>query len=479
MKTNFFEGNRTTGKAAFKSRFEKGENKMKALSSAMLAILLVSGFGFQPRVFAEAVPANLEARLASLEKEVAILRRLNEVNREVQYKKDTETPMVVAGKDGFALKSRDGDFTLKFKGQVQADGRYYGNDNTSSGNNQYLIRRLRPSIEGTVFRHFDFRLLTDFSGSAAAVQDAWIDFKYWKAASLRAGKFKSPVGLERLQGDPNKVFIEDSLTSNLIPNRDIGFDLHGELLDGRLNYDLGVGNGVTDGGSADTDVHDDKDFFARIFSFPFKKSSSDWITGIGIGVGASIGRAHGTTSSSQLPSFRSGGQQTFFSYGSGVFADGEHNRIVPQASYYKGPLGVIAEWAISSQRARLGSREAVLKNHAWQIAGSYVLTGEDASYNGVIPRRNFDIKDRTWGAWEVAARLHSFKVDKDAVEVGLANPLTAAKGATAWTLGLNWYLNKYLKFMTDFEQTFFSGGKASGGNRRNENAFLSRIQMAF
>ena len=421
----------------------------------------------------------LEERVAQLEQQVRLLTRVGEVSKEVQIKKDTETPVVQAGKDGFSLRSADQDFQIKFKGQVQADGRYFAGDDTATGVNQYLIRRLRPSIEGTVYKYFDFKLLTDFAGSTAAVQDAFIDFKYWKAASIRAGKFKSPMSLEALQSDANKMFVENSLVSNLVPNRDIGFDLHGDLFENRVSYDLAVMDGVADGASLDTDSHDDKDFVVRIFTHPFKNSANDWISGLGFGVAASTGRAHGSSSSSTLPSFRSPGQQTFFAYNSGVFADGEHNRINPQAYWFKGPIGLMSEWVVASQRVKADSASAAtLTNYAWNIVGSYVATGEDSSYSGVIPRKNLDIKNGTWGALEFVSRLHQLKGDSDNYLV-FANPTSAAKGATAWVIGFNWYLNKYVRIMTNFEQTLFNGGSASLGDRKNENAFLSRMQLGF
>jgi len=73
--------------------------------------------------------------------------------------------------------------------------------------------------------------------------DAYIDFKYWKEAVLRGGKFKPPMGLERLQPDAWNLFPELSMASNLLPNRDLGVGIHGELFDGIVQYGIGVFNG--------------------------------------------------------------------------------------------------------------------------------------------------------------------------------------------------------------------------------------------
>ncbi len=450
---------------------------MKTLQLLLGIGLMSTLFGLSPG-FAAPSPKTLEQRIAELEQEVQLLKRQREAGGEVQLKKDAEAPAVLAGKGGFALKAKDQAFQLKIRGQIQADARNYIADNTSAGFNTFLIRRARPILEGTVYKYFDFRLMPDFGGGTTALQDAYIDFKYWPKASVRFGKFKAPVSLERLQADANKSFIEDSLVSNLVPNRDVGVDLHGELFEGAVNYDAGVFNGVPDGVSADTDNHDDKDFVGRIFALPFKNTTHGALNKLGIGVGGSVGRAHGSTGSSQLPGFKSGGQENFFSYASGVFADGGRFRIAPQGYYYNGPFGLLGEWAFSSQRVRKGISDGTIKNSAWEVTSSYVLTGENASYEGVIPRDNFDPGAEKWGAFETVARINSLGVEKGAFPV-FANASSSADQAFAWGVGLNWYLNKSLKFMSDFEETFYNSGDVSGADRKNENALLSRLQMMF
>ena len=59
---------------------------------------------------------------------------------------------------------------------------------------------------------------------------------------------------------------------------------------------------------------------------------------------------------------------------------------------------------------------------------------------------------------------------------------TSASRATAYTLGVNWYLNKFVKFVADYEETWFKGGAGSGSvvtNRPIERVFDTRWQVAF
>ena len=118
--------------------------------------------------------------------------------------------------------------------------------------------------------------------------------------------------------------------------------------------------------------------------------------------------ARGSTTSPNLPDYRTSGQQRFFSYrtstddpASNTFADGERLRLSPQGYYYYGPWGLLAEYVSVSQDVdrAVGAtiRDEDLHHDAWQIAGSYVLTGEESTYKGVKPVRPFSIRERTLG----------------------------------------------------------------------------------
>ena len=118
-----------------------------------------------------------------------------------------------------------------------------------------------------------------------------------------------------------------------------------------------------------------------------------------------------------------------------------------------------------------------VQNEAWQVAGSYVLTGENASYRSVS-RPSPSISRKAPGVHLNSRLMYGeFTVDKDAFPF-FANPTRAARIAKSWGLGLNWYLNRNVKFQLNYEQTDFTGGSASG-ERPKERALLSRFQVAF
>jgi phosphate-selective porin OprO/OprP len=156
---------------------------------------------------------------------------------------------------------------------------------------------------------------------------------------------------------------------------------------------------------------------------------------------------------------------------------------MPQLYYYAGPFGLLAEYVDSAQKvaATINSVTTVhdIDNHAWQMAGSWVLTGEKKSYRSVIPRKGLEIDgDHGAGAWELVGRYTVLNVDATAFTAGFADPTKSARAARAWALGVNWYLNYFTKLQFEYEQTRFEQGAATG-NRPTERAFQERLQIAF
>jgi len=161
---------------------------------------------------------------------------------------------------------------------------------------------------------------------------------------------QAPFGLERLQSATDLVFVERGLPANLVPNRDMGIQLSGDLAKNRLNYAIGVFNGTPDGGRVDAACHDAKDIVARLFAAPLQPFPAGHpLRGLGVGLAASRGKQHGA-----LPAFKTAGQSTFFSYAANASASGFRTRLSPQLHYYYGAVGLIAEFVRSEQKRGMG-----------------------------------------------------------------------------------------------------------------------------
>jgi phosphate-selective porin OprO/OprP len=430
-------------------------------------------------------------RVDALEGDLRVVQRRLEIQGEEAAAALPNTPVVTAGEKGFSLASRDAGFQLKLRGLLQADVRDYLDDESLPASvDGTLLRRVRPTLEGTVGGIYDFRITPDFAGSRAVLQDLYIDARLHPAAKVRIGKFKAPFGLERLQSGNDLRFIERGLPTNLVPNRDVGVQLHGDVLGGALNYAVGVFNGVLDGGSSeasnDIENNTDKDIAARVFALPFQNSDNFYLRGLGVGLSATYVDQRADAAAPQLPSYRSPGQLAVFNYRSGAYADGRRERWSPQLYYYVGPFGALAEHVRVDQEISRGTgaarRHDTLDHDAWQLALNWVVTGEDASFKEIKPRTPFAPGKPGWGAWEVVGRVGEFDIDDAAFTGGaasFADPAVAISRQRAWSFGVNWYLNRNLKWSIDYEQTDFEGGAAAGRDREDERIVFSRLQLAY
>jgi len=395
--------------------------------------------------------------LADLDQRLRILERRLELQEDERVAAARLAPRIAIDQKGASFKSGDGDYELKLRGLLQGDARVFiGGGNA---NDSFLLRTARPTLEGSLGRRVD----------------AYADLRFAPGHTLRVGKFTSPVGLERLQSSAALVDVERALASELAPNRDLGVQLQGEAAGGRFSYAVGVFNGTVDGRDAVAGNPDgDFEYAGRVFLEPFKGSDSAW-AGLGIGLGASAGRKHGS-GNNFLPRYRSPGQATFFSYRSPVLAAGDTLRWSPQGWFYRNGFGLQAEYIVSRQAVARDARHRQLQHRAWQATASYVLTGEDAGYRGVTPSRPFGV-DGGLGAFELTARYGGLDADAAAFPF-YADPDTSATRIRSWTVGANWYLTPNLKLATNYLRSRF-GAFAGSARLADEKAVFSRLQVSF
>lgn len=494
----------------------------KLFKSLPIVTVIISSFLTQP-LWADTSSntASLEQRLDNLEQQVAELKQelqqqkqeaarnalqanVPQASNSTTNQTQPEAIVTASSKDGFSIKSPDEKYSLRIGGYTQIEAREFADNNKeeSDEDSSILARRVRLRIEGTIAGNFDYFLQPDFgyndnfstitsttpSTYSPSVMDAWIDYKYFPEATIKVGKMKTPFDLENLQETRYTDFTELGLTGNLSPQRDVGAQLGGNLWDNRITYAGGIFDGAADrengyGGystAAGGDTNS-RSGTGRIFINPFKDTSFDVLSGLGIGYAASYGKEKG----SDLASYISPGQAPVFSYNGNVSAAGPQLRTEPQANFYYKSLGIFGEKVTDQESLEYTSGGHIIRNRpdneAWQVAGTYVLTGEDASYNGVTPKYDLDPSLGHWGAFELAGRYGELKLDNSIFSENFANLNTSISDEQAWATGINWYLNGNVKVVFDFEQTKFRRGAGNGSqteNRKTENLFTTMFQLS-
>lgn len=381
----------------------------------------------------------------------------------------------VMDEHGLLLTTTDGSTQMRVHGYLQGDGRLFVTDLANDEHDVFLFRRVRPLVEGTVARTLAYRFMPDFGQGMTAIQEVYAESTGMRAAQVRAGKFKTPIGLEVMRSDRALTFPERSLVSDLLPLRELGVQVEGIFLREEATYDVGFFNGTQDGQNTTFAWEGSNEAAGRAFLKPFALAKSGRLEQLGMGLAGSLGHDHNA-----LPGLKTVGQQTFFKYRSSAYAQGTHERWSPQASYFHGPLGMMAEYAASDAPAREGTDRRDLRNCAWQIAGSYFLTGDPNTYGIFQPAHGFNPAHplREHGAWEIALRHSEARMDARAFPT-YADPAKSAKDALETGAGLSWYVNRVAKLMAFYEYTGFRAGAANVKALTPERMAALRLQLAF
>jgi phosphate-selective porin len=141
-----------------------------------------------------------------------------------------------------------------------------------------------------------------------------------------------------------------------------------------------------------------------------------------------------------------------------------------EAIYMNGPFTLTAETAGTHLKAQTET------NDFWggYVSAGYFLTGEQRGYDknsgalvGTLqPNREFSWKNKTWGAWEVAARLSYLDLNSGTVAGGRMG---------IGMVGLNWYWNRYVRWQFNTGYASVHGGPTPG----DLYIFQARLQTVF
>lgn len=296
-----------------------------------------------------------------------------------QYEEDTDNGVVsLAGREGFSIQSKKGDFVFKPYLLVQTAGKfnYYDDEGLDKAYNQDNVANSGFSIPyavlgftGKAFGKVSFNLSINAAGSGGALlQQAWFDYAASEKFAVRLGKFKTPYTHAYLTtlGETLLPVLPTSLTSAVImpyslnavtPNFGTGFDLgieiHGML--NKVGYELGIFNGT--GASVNT---------------AGKTFSDDW----------------------HIPSLLYAGRLTYMPKGVMPQTQGNPNRLHEDKILFgvSSSLNVESE-SESTNDFRAGLEFAMLKNKLYLAAELYYMNV------GFTDRMKLDKSYNYWGGY--------------------------------------------------------------------------------
>ncbi|HXZ31338.1 MAG TPA: porin [Terriglobales bacterium] len=414
-------------------------------------------------------------------------------------KKDTAPPLT-AGWNGehFFIRSADGQFSISPYGYVDTDYRAYKGDGAPA--DTFLVRRARFGFQGNYGSHFDFALLTDANSTTGAiVRDVYLNVRIKPEFQFQAGQFKEPFAQETGIGATNLDFVERGLQSLLYPcavtaYRCPGITLHGDIDGGVFQYWAGAFNGR---GGVTANVVNEPEFVGRLRFYPWRKTSNSWLKDLAFGGSVSHSRARGLSGDVSFSGTLPDATYTFFPQ---LAINGPIERYEGEFTYIKGPYALRGEYVQQQeQRYDVGAETPGglgflnlpgIGAKAWNIATTYLLTGEKRPENGT-PRVKHPLfgpdtpggKGRGLGAWEIAIRYSGIQANAPAANfLNFYTPGFVPQydfHTDQISFGFNWYLNYWIKYQFNVNIDQLHQPSTIGQLPQNFYVLMQELQFRF
>ncbi len=367
-------------------------------------------------------------------------------------------------KGGVTVKTRDGAFSTKIGGRVQADAATYGGDPEIGDGTE--IRRARLYVQGTMYHDWGFKLQYDFASTGSngkGIADAFITYDGFDDLQIKVGNFKDPFSLEQQTSSKFVMFTERSLMGAFAPGRHIGSMVstkqkHWSLAGGVFGDSLTATNGTN---------HDEDEgwgYGARATFAPINEKAK--VVHLGLGLNYRDTGGAGTASfKSQAETHVSG----INIVNTGTIANAtDFTKVGLELATVMGPFSAQAEYVTTSVSRNNASD---VDFDGWYAQAGYFFTGESRNYKkgafgSITPKAS--VGNGGIGAWELGLRYSSVDLTDDDILGGEAESVT---------LGLNWYATPTLRFSANYIDVL----EVDGGSYDDQepSAFQVRSQWAF
>jgi phosphate-selective porin OprO/OprP len=361
---------------------------------------------------------------------------------------------------GFLLQTDDDRFRLQIHYESQIDGRAWANDDQLPANSGMFLPRQRFFFDGHITKWVEYELAINRGLNNINLLNAYVNFHLDDRFQVRVGRFFTPLPYDQyaisnywLPTPERSIF-----TTNLSLNRQIGAMAWGYLFDERLDYAAGVFNGSR---NSFENTDNNLDFVGYVNARPFQESESlPFAKFLNVGTSVAIGRQD----QSPVPvTFRIAGGSPdsntpgvatvpFLILNPGVVERGERLLGSVHSAYFFKGLSLIGEWqyGYGNYASAANPTSVSVPYLGYYLTAGYFLTGEHIERRTRVKplRPLFPVgKDdrRGIGAWELVGRVSQLQLGKEIFSSGFADPSIWSNRATTTELGVNWYLNEYMK----------------------------------
>mgnify|MGYP001006342849 CR=1 FL=1 len=399
-----------------------------------------------------------------------------EVSNILETKKDPKKiPVESFWKGRFSFETEDKKFTMTVGGRVAVDF-IFGHEDRTIHENQGPIedsmefRSVRPTLEGTVCKHFFYKIDLSFAGGTAAFFDVYMGISGLPlSGKLILGHFKEPFCLETQRPAPWLTFMERNSVEILSPNRNLGIAYFGNLAEERISFSFGFFRDTPNNNPPKVEGDSGSyAFTARIAGLPYYENKGETLVHLGIGYSY-----RNPINDEARYRAKPEARMTPYFVDTGILRNVEDNHLLGlEGACVIGPLSIQSELICSFINYESSADKDNDRFWGYYVYATYFLTGEHRNYDkergrflDIKPEKSF--LEGGYGAWEMAVCYSKLDLN-DEIRGGRMDNII---------VGLNWYPNSHLRIMFDYIYSMLHNEK--NNEKTDAHIFMTRFQVRF
>lgn len=335
--------------------------------------------------------------------------------------------------------------TFKVRGRVYEDFVHQEVDRQTGADFDANVTRLRIArlgVEGTWNANWAYKAEFTVAGGSANWEDLILEYKPTDSVSIMAGNFKT-VSFENISSSRYTTFMERGPFNDVL---DIGRVMNVQVKANGENWTAAVAvsgdslnnadpTATATGGSEVLGVN------GRVTWVPINGDA----TKLHVGAWARYRDRQDQANFNYQARNNTNYGARYISTGAVGVAD---TMVGLEGVFIQGPFAVQAEWA-KADVDRLANVSSDFTTY--YVAGSWFVTGE---------MKNLDVKKGEWGRTKILNPVTSgglgaleLAVRYDNTDLTNFNIPATAGEYSAWTLGANWYVHPYVRFMANYTKS--------------------------
>lgn len=352
-------------------------------------------------------------------------------------------------KEASPFQLSQSDLKLSFGGRIQADGAFYSGGDFQPLANGAGFRRVRLNTNATFGKNLSGKVEIDMAGGAFSLKDCYLKYDFLNGLNFRLGNFQEGFSMLTMTSSGDFLFIEHpNVVSAFSP--EYHFGVQGAYQKNQFLGQAGVHfqkiGGSTEKDNVDANLKNGQDegisYTFRTVWMPFSKAKDK---GFHLGVAASyrtpktdIGTGKPNTVRYSTTSL-SGIDKIKFMDTKDITSVNHDWLFGSELAAYSHAVRFQSEY-ILNQTHRMGGL-ATEKFNGYYAEAACILFGGEQKYVASKGAFTQPSCGKEWGDVEVAARFDRLDMNGTNFNGGLSN---------AYTLGVNYYASKYLKFQLNY-----------------------------